>query len=166
MFFPDVFINTNTLLNPLLVSDLLSTNIDSQEYGLVLSENEAKELIESRNTILTSYGRVELDMEVPKKIIQQFCSSPYINQQDYISTLHDLIEIFYYIKNETEDALSDDDLIDLMYTLFNDTCMGSLDLLQGTKLEAIADQIRRENQMSDFLKGEDIFWTYMISKII
>lgn len=40
-----------------------------------------------------------------------FCNSPYISNENYEDTLHELIGMFYDFKNDTWDAVTDDELI-------------------------------------------------------
>jgi len=56
--------------------------------------------------------------------------------------LNELIEIFYYFKNETLDQISDDELISLMKKYFDQSCQGSVELLQNRELVALAHNIR------------------------
>jgi hypothetical protein len=75
-------------------------------------------------------------------MIRNFCESPYLSQFNYAATLNDLIETFYYFKNETLDEISDDELISLMKKYFDGRCQGSIELLQNRGLESLARNIR------------------------
>ena len=50
--------------------------------------------------------------------------------------------IFYEYKNESMDALADDELIEKMQEAFNGECQGSTDYLEETILEELARNIR------------------------
>jgi hypothetical protein len=76
------------------------------------------------------------------KIILEFCDSPYLSKHNYIETIHELLEIFYYYKNETLDLVCDDDLIKHMKTAFDGVCQGSLDLLSERELDRLARNLR------------------------
>jgi hypothetical protein len=78
------------------------------------------------------------------KLIKAFCDSPYMNKQNYSETLERLLEIFYYYKNETDEKLSDNELIDYMKTFFNGSCEGSLELLESRELDSLARALRRK----------------------
>lgn len=56
---------------------------------------------------------------------------------NYVETLHELIEIFYFYKNETLDLISDDELIKFMKNSFDGKCQGSLELLSGRERNLI-----------------------------
>jgi hypothetical protein len=87
-------------------------------------------------------GRVEFGGGIVDKVILMFCDSPYISMHNYEETLHELIEIFYYYKNEALDLIGDDELIKYMKTAFNGICQGSLDLLAGRELYNLARGLR------------------------
>jgi hypothetical protein len=78
----------------------------TQMYGLSLTEEEAKELIVSRNDTLKKFKRVELGRGMLDKLIYMFCDSEYINSDNYPETLEGLMELFYEFRNETDDRLS------------------------------------------------------------
>lgn len=138
----DLMIFSDSLLIKHAVSEIIKCNEITEQYALTLTEQQAVELVETRSYSLKSTGRIELGGGVIDKIIKEFCDSPYISQYNYAETLHELIEIFYYYKNETLDLMSDDDLIKFMQKCFNGKCQGSLDLLKFRELEKMAHNIR------------------------
>ncbi|PKM76913.1 MAG: hypothetical protein CVU90_10065 [Firmicutes bacterium HGW-Firmicutes-15] len=146
----DIYHSTGVLIKPLTIVEVLSTNKESQKYGLALTAAEAHELIESRNQAVRNHGRVELGIEVVKQIISAFYSSSYINREDYALTINELVEIFYYMKNETEESIGDDELISIMQEFYNTSCRGSLELLRDRELAILADSIRRARQEADY----------------
>ncbi|AQS58906.1 DUF6323 family protein [Desulforamulus ferrireducens] len=133
---------SSDLLQKQAAADLLKCNEFTAPYGLVLSYREAAELVETRTLALINNGRIELGGGAMERIIRQFCDSPYLNKNNYVETLHDLTEIFYYYKNETLDLISDEDLIKFMRNSFNGVCQGSLDLLAGRELANLAKNLR------------------------
>ena len=81
-------------------------------------------------------------MPAPSETDPEFSSSPYVSPDNYLETLHELIEIFYYFKNETLDLISDDNLIRFMKKCFDGRCGGSLEILRSRDLEEMARSIR------------------------
>jgi hypothetical protein len=130
------------LVQKLAVSEIVSCNSFTVNYGLVLTPKQAVALTRTRAHALLENGRVEFGSGVVDKIIRRFCDSPNIDMYEYEDTLHELIEIFYYYKNETLDLISDDDLIKYMKTAFDGPCMGSLELLSGRDLYNLARNLR------------------------
>lgn len=142
----------------LTVAEVLATNRHSQKYGLALTPEDAQEVIAVRNRSVRNSGRVELGIQVIKKIITTFCSSPYININDYTETLNDIIETFYFMKNETEDKIGDNELIDIMKDFFDNSCRGSMELLKNRELPLFAINFRRriDQAIDSYGKGEPL----------
>ncbi|HHW23938.1 MAG TPA: DUF6323 family protein [Bacillota bacterium] len=147
------------LENAAITRDLLATNERTAEYGLVLTESQARELVEIRNRSLRENERIELGSGAILQIIDKFCTSSYINSQNYAQTLGELLDIFYYFKTESRDRISDKDLIDIMYELFEGPCHGSTELLAGRDLESL---LRYVNEGRDDLlhDPDDDYDTY------
>ena len=133
---------TSGLIQKQAVSEVIKCNEYTARFGLVLTPAQALELVETRAIALSDNGRIEFGGGVIDKIIKEFCDSPYISMRNYTQTIHELLEIFYYYKNETMDLTSDDDLIKHMKTAFDGVCQGSLDLLSGRELERLARNLR------------------------
>jgi len=146
----DIYPSVGGNIEKLTLGEVLNTNLESQKYGLILNAVEAQELIETRNRVIRSHGRVELSIGVVNSIVSTFCSSSYINQDDYAATLNELLDIFYYMKNETEDTIGDDELLGIMKDYFNNSCRGSLELLKNREMTGYADKLRRQNQAREY----------------
>lgn len=132
--------------NELMLRDankILKYNELSREFGLTLTQKEALMLIGVRAEELKYHGRIEFGEGIFGKLIDAFCDSPYITQQSYFETLCALTEIFYYYKNETEEFLSDDELIGYMKKYFNGSCKGSTELLSTREMDELARNLKR-----------------------
>ena len=92
------------------IANIKECNLVTQKYGLVLSDNQIMNLLEKRKEALKNTGRVEFRGGILDKIIKAFCDSPYLNQENYASTLYELVDIFYEYKNETIDLVTDEEL--------------------------------------------------------
>lgn len=149
MSLPVIFDSIENVLMEIHINEMLKTNEESRKYGLWLSAQDAKEIIETRNHVLQNYGRIELDIRVTREVMNKFCASTFINQDDYSSTINELQEIFYYMKNETEDGIGDDEIIDILKDFFENCCGGSIELLKGM-IETFSGIFRRKNQALDF----------------
>lgn len=132
----------HALIQKQAVSEVMKYNDLSVKYGLVLTEQQAIALVETRSLSLKKTGRIEFGGGIIDKIIFEFCDSPYLAMYNYEEVLHELIEIFYYYKNETLDLMSDDELIQYMKKSFDGICQGSLDLLSGRELDRLARNLR------------------------
>jgi hypothetical protein len=135
---------------------VLDCNKKSEQFGLALSEEEAKNLMLSRKASLVDSQRVELGEGILPKIIYYFCNSQYINQDNYADILSQLQELFYAYKNETQDELTDDELLEFMRKQYDEVCYGDMDYLSNTCLERFARVIRAgyNSRMQSRLRDE------------
>lgn len=124
------------------MAELRDCNRLTGRYGLSLSETQIANLVAQRSEALQSAGRIEFGGGVLPKLVEAFCDSVYITQENYEETLATLQELFYYYKTESLDTLSDDELIDFMRCNFDGPCQGSLDYLGDTSLEALCRNAR------------------------
>ena len=136
------FLSLDKLSNYAVVEQIVALNEKSKQHGLLLSSTDAIQLIETRSRALLENGRIEIGGETLIKIIDTFYDSSFIMQDDYSDTLNELLEIFYYVKNETLELISDDELIKHMKDYFENRCKGSLDLLKDRELEKLANNLR------------------------
>ncbi len=125
----------------------------NRHYGLALSEADITELVQLRGEALHATGRVEFGGGILPKLMRAFCSSPYVDRYNYAAVLGDLQDAFYYFKNESNDAFSDDDLIDFMVQVFNGTARGSTEVLTTISLEQLCRWAR-----ADFADGMEEAW--------
>ena len=129
------------LMRERFLEELRTVNETSARYGLILSENGMRALAQARNHALIDNGRVELGNSAVRAIADGFCDSPYLLQEDYETTLLELVDAFYYFKNACADRLTDDELIYAMRLRF-DAFSGSVDAVIGTTLEAYCRAVR------------------------
>lgn len=103
-------------------------------YGLRLTASQQAALAARQQRALAQTGRILLEGGVLQRLVYAFCDSPFIQPEDWAETLGELIDTFYEYKNESGDALSDDELVEWMARLFDGPAQGSLDYLAGTSL--------------------------------
>ena len=103
---------------------ILALNTVSQEYGLVLTPEDAKELSEIRERSLRDNERLEIGLGAMEGVIRRFSRSAFINQENYA----------YVIAEVT-------DLLDELYLRFEQRCRGSVDLLLGREGEILIRKI-------------------------
>ena len=140
MISPIILSSLNSNLEIIQEQELLELNEKSNMYGLTLNKEDIKEIINSRNNTLKNYGRIELDINVTKNIIENLYKSQYTDKDDYVYAINDLHEVFYYLKNETLDQISDIEIIDIIDEVYNN-CSGRIDIVQE-KCEAFAKSYR------------------------
>ena len=121
----------NALMERQAVDKILACNAESEKYGLILNEQQALALTRTQTNVLNETKRIEFNGGIVDKLISAFCDSPYISVDNFEDTLHELISLFYELKNNTWDRISDQALIAFMKNEFNNHCHGSLDMLSG-----------------------------------
>jgi hypothetical protein len=131
------------------MEELRECNDLTVKYGLQLSEQQIRELTEKRFAALKDTGRIEFGQGILKKLVTEFCDSPYILQDNYVDTLLELQDAFYYFKNESLDLFTDDELITMMKNYFDGACQGSTDYLSGTSLEDLCRDARYGDRPED-----------------
>ncbi len=125
-----------------LAIEIKKCNEMTIKYGVTLSDTQIENLINKRFESLKATGRVEFGDGVLKDLIEAFCDSPYIMQENYEETLEELQDIFYFFKGEAMEQIADDELIEFMKVYFNEQCQGSIEYLEGTNLEELCRNTR------------------------
>ncbi|MGV3074316.1 DUF6323 family protein [Clostridium baratii] len=125
-----------------LAMEIKKCNEVTIKYGVTLSDTQIENLINKRFESLKNTGRVEFGDGVLKELIQAFCDSLYIFQENYEETLEELQEIFYFFKGEAMEQIADDELIEFMKKYFNEECQGSIEYLSGTNFEELCRNTR------------------------
>ncbi len=121
---------------------VLDCNQTTEKFGLTLTTEDANTLMQVKQSTLKENRRVELGNSILPQIIFTFCDSDFIRQENYVTTLSELQEIFFLFKNEALDELTDDELLKFMRDQFDDICFGDLDYLKNTCLERFSRGIR------------------------
>ena len=122
------FLNNNNLIA--IKNQILEINDKSVDYGLVLSPKDVEEVIKSRKDSLKTYGRIDLNMDITEKIMEILYTSQYTDKDDYPELINDLQDIFYYLKNETLDEISDNEILDKISEFYEKTS-GRIDNVQN-----------------------------------
>ena len=125
---------------------LMELNDETIQRGLILSEADALDLVETRNKSLADNGRFELGVDTVTKIITRFSESSFIYQSNYAETINELVEIFYYIKTEAADKISDNMLLELIWDYYENKCAGSIELMTGRELEILLRYIHGDKK--------------------
>lgn len=128
---------------------ILSCNEELKRHGLVLTEEQAVALSRTRTNALRETGRVEFSGGIVDRLVLAFCDSPYVDGASFDGTLHELIGLFYEMKNDTNDAVSDDDIIVFMKNAYNNRCHGSLELLAGEAMR-LSEHINRGGKIGTY----------------
>lgn len=136
---------------------VMEANQTTERFGLALTRQEARLILEERRNALAEQKRIEFGQGIVAKIIYEFCDSDFIDQSNYVNTIIRLQSIFYLYKNEMQDEITDDELLHLMKEQFEQICFGDLDYLEGTCLAHFSQAIRAGY---DGYKGSDGYGQY------
>ena len=134
--------NWLALLERTQIQKVMESNQYTEQYGLTLSEQDAKILAQERKSTLIEQKRVEFGESILPRIIYEFCDSAFISQSNYVESLTRLQEIFFLYKNEMLDEISDEELLNFMKEQFETVCFGDFDYLEGTCLDIFAQAVR------------------------
>lgn len=104
-------------------------NEKTAPFGLSLSPAQIAVLQKQEGQALLRTGRVCFGKSILPRLAAAFAGSPHIQACDWADTLGELTELFYTLKRETEDTLSDDELIERMVRTFDGPAQGSTTLL-------------------------------------
>lgn len=121
---------------------ILDTNSKSAEYGLTLSRQDAEMILKADLNALSEQDRINFGESIVPIIIEKFMHSSYIAPSEYAETIAGLIDIFYEVKEESYDLLTDEEIIDVMYSFFEKESGGSLEVLQNRDMDLLCRKIR------------------------
>lgn len=134
------------------IGQIMETNEVTKRFGITVSEEEANMLVKEKTYSLKEKQRVEFGEGILKKLMIEFCDSPYLYQENFVESIVRIQDIFYEYKNESMDGVTDDELVAFMKQAFDQECQGSLDYLEETVLEKFAREIRmREEAFFDVI---------------
>lgn len=111
------------------ISKIIECNEFLEKYGLKITPEDVKVIVEKRNEALKKSGRIETSNEIVSRLIKEFCDSSYISNENFLETINELIEAFYYYKTETKNKISDEELIKFMREHYEKTVNGDISYL-------------------------------------
>ena len=98
--------------------ELMLLKDKTAEHGIVLTEKDCIDIAECRYESLRENERIEVGLGATERIIEEFSESGYVSQNNFRETVEGLLECFYMIKSETDDRVSDDDVLEFLKYLF------------------------------------------------
>lgn len=122
--------------------DLLSVNHD----GYIISEEDAKYLIECQKDILEHTDRIIINNEILKEIILTFKNNSYENIVDISIKI---LDIFFQMKNNTSDLINDHDLINILFDIYENYAYGTIELMDDY-LDQIIEYVNIHHHLEGF----------------
>ena len=98
-------------------------------------------MVHAESVLCRDGERIRLGGSAAVLLAEAFCRSSYLSQQEYASTLLQLLDIFYTAKEESLELIGDEELVQLLFAWFEHRCGGSLELLQSRELEYFYRQV-------------------------
>ena len=95
--------------------------------GLTLTDGDIRSICAACERALHESNRIELEPGLPEALVEAFGGSPWLDPA--AETLGALAELFYILKNETHDRISDESLLRQMRETFDGPCRGSVERL-------------------------------------
>jgi len=144
-----------------LIENIVGLNAKANNFGLTITENIAREISFRRKEALKENERFEPKSGAVTRLISAFLETRYINQEDFAYVIGEIIDIFYFLKTETENSIPDDDLISEMFNVFTYSCFGSLEQMQSKGIEKILREYKlddRGNKWNDTEIWDDKVW--------
>lgn len=130
--------------NKLATEKIFKSNETSIKFEIVLKDTDILNLLEVQSNTLKSLNRIEFGTGIIDKLNLELCDSAYVRPSQYEEILEYFIELFYYLKNECFDILSDDELIKDIRTAF-DNSHGSLFLTGDILLKDINKRFKNKS---------------------
>ena len=118
-------------LTPRDSGELLALNNHTASYGLMLTPVQAAQLAVCQQRALADTGRIEFGEGATAQLIRALCASPYVDRETWADTLGEMTALFYALKSETHDRLTDGELIDAMVRVFDGRAHGAMEVLAG-----------------------------------
>lgn len=129
----------------------MALNDDIAEHGIVLSEEDCKDIAEFRHEALLESDRVEVGLGIAGRIVREFADSGYVDQHSFRQVVEDLLECFYTLKNETEDKATDDQVMEFLHYLFETAVGGDTSrLYDAEEMDAFVSQMRGDLRFKEF----------------
>ncbi|MEG0548039.1 MAG: DUF6323 family protein [Coprobacillus sp.] len=133
------------------VNKVMVCNNISSRYGMILKQEDVLRIIETQELSLVEQERIEFGGTIIEQLIYAFCDSQFISKYEYAESMIKFVEIFYHYREELDEFLSDEEIIEYMQRSFNGPCQGSMDWLESSQLWILMKAIdeRKDIYMDD-----------------
>lgn len=111
-------------------------------YGLVLTREDAAALMEGCSAALRHTGRVEFGGGILPRLLEVFCDSPALRQENLTEELLTLQEVFYHWKNEDGDLTPDGEVLAFLRRAYDKR--GAAEYLAGFSMKEMREVLADE----------------------
>lgn len=123
--------NNNELVIANKVQSFLEYFEDEDLRGLIITEKEAKSIIESADIHAKDKDRIILNNSLCQKVAYKFSKSDFVDNNNFTDVVSTVIELIFRVQSETGDKYNDDILLEKLFNFFEcRNCCGSTKLLE------------------------------------
>ncbi|NLN45392.1 MAG: hypothetical protein GX153_02335 [Clostridiaceae bacterium] len=123
-------------------ADIRTAFLELAEQGFPIAPADAARIIDGAIHILARLGRVEFGSWVLCEVLRRCGRSAHVQPDSLMDTAEALYEVFHETKSQTNDLVSDDELLDAVFMLF-ERYSGSIELVVGKGVEQMVENHRR-----------------------
>ena len=131
----DLINYSNIDSNQELFLSISEVNKLTKSYDLVLSNQEISDIINIKDKTLSENNLFEFENNVIVLFMEKFSESCYIDKDEWSYLLSELIIIFYNVRKDVSNKISDETIVNKMFNIFNNQARGSVILLKDICLE-------------------------------
>ena len=114
-----------------------------ERFGLALTREALETLQMGRAAALRAAGRVEMGSGILPQLVDAFCDSPDLTQENLTEELLALQEIFYHWKSEAGDCAPDHELLTFLRRAYDEKGRGGAEGLAGFTLREMKEAMPR-----------------------
>lgn len=107
----------------------------TKSYDLVLSNQEISDIINIKDKTLWENDLFEFENKVIVLFMKKFSESSYVDKYEWSYLLSKLIIIFYNVRKNVSNKISDETIVNKMFNIFNNHARWSVILLKDICLE-------------------------------
>ena len=137
-----------------VMAAISEANDETDQYGLILSASEIKDICNVYKNALSENRIVEFGAGGVTKIQKAFAASDFVDKSNFAEIVEVMTEMFYFIKREVEVEVGDDSLINAMLNAFDNHSHGSADIFCSREAKTLIRYIN-EGRESLEIAGED-----------
>lgn len=119
------------------VRELTSCEDVLDQNGITLHERDMLDIARANDDALRGRGRIALCGGTLRQLAWTFADSPHLCQSNFAQTMCALLPLFYELKNELEDEVPDDELMQALRDAFDGRAHGEIEALEGLSISEI-----------------------------
>lgn len=127
----------------LVDQEFADCNKELAPYGLSLTPEQVQMLVQRRVEVLRETQRVEFGRGILRELAAAFAGSPYVTADSFNTTLAELQDVFYHLKEEANEQVPDTELIDALRSLFDNDAHGAIEILEALPVAKLLETVEK-----------------------